>query len=132
MSSKASIWINAAVVLLAGAWQVDAAAAGAPDSAGVSRTTVHFSDLNVNHPAGAAILYQRIRHAAQEVCGDPHYPGSAIISRSWQSCVAEAVNRAVVAVDRPALTAYYRLHTKPLDQQASTALAALSQGQSGR
>jgi UrcA family protein len=131
MSSKASIWINVAVALLAGAWQVDAAAAEAPASADVSRT-VHFDDLDVNHAAGAAVLYQRIRHAAQEVCGDPHLPGSYMISRSWASCVADAVNRAVVAVDRPAVTAYYRLHTKPLKQEASTSLAALPQGQSGR
>ena len=132
MSSKASIWINVAVALIAGAWQVDAAAADAPASADVNRATVHFADLDVNHAAGAAVLYGRIRYAAQEVCGDPHLPGSHMISRSWQSCVADAVNRAVVAVDRPAVTAYYRLHTKPLNQEASTSLAALPQGQSGR
>jgi UrcA family protein len=132
MSNKASIWINAAAVLLVGAWQFDAAAADAPVSADVKQTTVHFGDLNVDHPAGAAVLYQRIRLAAQEVCGDPHLPGSHMNSPSWRSCVEQAVNRAVAAVDRPALTAYYRLHTKSSDQDASTALAALSQRQSGR
>jgi UrcA family protein len=132
MSSKARIWINAAAVLLAGAWQFDAAAADAPASAEGNQTTVYFGDLNVDHGAGAAVLYRRIRHAAMSVCGDPILTGSPFISRSWRNCVADAINRAVLAVDRPALTAYYRLHTKPSDQDASTALAALSQGQSGR
>jgi UrcA family protein len=132
MSSKAAIWINAVVVVLAGAWQFDAAAANAPASAEMNQTTVHFGDLNVDHPAGAAVLYHRIRRAAQSVCGEQESPGSNFISRSWRACVAEAVNRAVIAVDRPALTAYYRRHTKPSGQDASTALAALSQRQSGR
>jgi len=132
MSSKAGIWIKAAAVLLVGSWQFDAAAADAPSSAEVKQTTVRFADLNVDHPAGAAVLYQRIRHAAQDVCGEPQLPGSKFIARAWRSCMADAINRAVAVVDRPALTAYYRLHTKPFDQDASTALAALSPRQSGR
>jgi UrcA family protein len=119
-------------VLLAGAWQFDAAAADAPAAAEGNQNTVRFGDLNVDQPAGAAVLYQRIRYAAMSVCGDPILSGSPFISRSWSSCVADAINRAVLAVDRPALTAYYRVHMKPSDQGASTALAALSQGQSGR
>ena len=132
MSRKARILMNAAAVLLAGAWQYDAAAAGAPASADEKRITVRFGDLNVDHAAGAAVLYRRILFAAQDVCGDPRLPGSHLISPSWSSCVEQAIDRAVVAVDRPALTAYYRLHTKPSGQDASTALAALPQGQSGR
>ena len=132
MSSKAAIWIKAAAVLLAVAWQFDAAAAAAPASAEVNQATVRYDDLNVDQRAGAAVLYRRIRSAARNVCGDPQPPGDHFTSPSWRSCVADAINRAVVAVDRPALTAYYRLHTKPSDQDASRSLAALTQRQSGR
>jgi UrcA family protein len=125
MSSKAGIWINAAVLLLAGAWQCDAIAAAsqAPAAGDVKQTTVHFDDLNVDRPAGAAVLYRRIRNAAESVCGDPQAPGSRMISRFWLSCVAQAVDRAVVTLDRPALTAYHRVHATPSDQKASIVLA---------
>jgi UrcA family protein len=34
--------------------------------------TVRYSDLNLDTQAGAAALYQRIRHAAEQVCGKAH------------------------------------------------------------
>jgi hypothetical protein len=40
--------------------------------------------------------------------------------------VAEAVDRAVIAVDRPALTVYHRVHATPSDRGSSIALAASS------
>jgi UrcA family protein len=111
MSRKAKIWINAAVLLLAGAWQCGAFASTPPAGEDVRRITVHFGDLNLEHPAGAAALYRRIRLAAKQVCGEPEQPGLAIISVELRACAAQAVERAVVAVDRPALTAYHREHT---------------------
>jgi UrcA family protein len=134
MSNKTGVWVSAAMLLAAAVSQSAARAAESKTTAigGVEQTKVHFGDLNVDHPAGAAELYRRIRNAAESVCGDPQLPGSHMISLSWRSCVEQAVNRAVAAVDRPALTAYYRLHTKSSDQDASTALASLPQRQSGR
>ncbi|HME37920.1 MAG TPA: UrcA family protein [Steroidobacteraceae bacterium] len=129
MSNKAGIWINAAIVLLAGMWLSDARAAEstAPAAAEVNQTSVHFGDLNVDTAQGAAALYRRIRHAAQGVCGDPQPPGSHMTSPSWRSCVAQSIDRAVAAVDRPALTAYHRVHSWPSDRRASTVLASSSQ-----
>jgi UrcA family protein len=125
MSNKAGIWINAAVLLLAGAWQCDALAASkAPAAGDVNQTTIHFDDLNLDRPAGAAVLYRRIRDAAERVCGDPQRTGSRILSASWGSCVAQAVDRAVVALDRPALTAYHRGHTTPSKEALRTFAAA--------
>lgn len=128
MVSKAGMWINAAVLVLAGAWQCDALAAAskAPAAADVDQTTVHFEDLNIDRPAGTAALYRRIRHAAERVCGDPQQTGSRFLSPSWGSCVAQAVDRAVVALDRPALTAYHREHTAQ-SEEALTTFAASSQ-----
>jgi UrcA family protein len=111
MSRKPRIWINAAVLLLAGAWQYGAFASTPQSSEDVRRITVHFDDLNLEQPRGLAALYRRVRLAAEQVCGEPQRPGEAIISADWRACVAQAVERAVVAVDRPALTAYHRGHT---------------------
>jgi UrcA family protein len=113
MSSKAGILIKVAVLLLAGAWQCDVLAAAPKTLAAedVNQTTVHFEDLNLDHPAGAAELYRRIQRAAVRVCGDPQLPGSRLESLDWRRCVTQAVDRAVVALDRPALTAYYREQT---------------------
>jgi UrcA family protein len=129
MRSKAGVWFNAAVLALAGASQcaAPASASQTPAAAEVNRTTVHFSDLNVDHPTGAAVLYQRIRHAAEGVCGERRDPGTQMISRQWRSCVALSVDRAVVSLDRPALTAYHRIQAAHSDRVASAALIASSQ-----
>jgi len=123
MSRKASIWSSAAVLLLAGAWQCDVPAAASPSQSGgeVEQITVRFHDLNLEQPAGVAALYWRIKFAARQVCGDPKPPGSWVISSRWRDCVAQSVDRAVVAVDRPSVTAYYLAHTAPSDRRTSLA-----------
>jgi UrcA family protein len=127
MSNKTGIGISAALLLLAGAWQCDAlAGSNAPTARDVDQTTVHFGDLNIDQTAGAAVLHWRIRHAAERVCGEPRLTGSHQVSAIWRRCVAQAVDRAVAAVDRPTLTAYHRVHSAPSDQ-GSTVLAASSQ-----
>ena len=127
MSNRAGIWIKAALLLLAGAWQCDALAAPAAADAGdVDQITVHFGDLNIDRTAGAVVLYRRIRHAAERVCGEPQLPGSRVVSVAWRRCVADSIDRAVVSVDRPALTAYHRVHAAPSDRGSMT-LAASSQ-----
>jgi UrcA family protein len=112
MSGKQNIWITAAVLLLAGAWQGSAFASTAPAAEDVRRVTVRFGDLNLEQPRGVAALYGRLRLAAAQACGEPERPGEAFMSADWRACVAQAVERAVVAVDRPAVTAYHRQHTK--------------------
>jgi UrcA family protein len=128
MSNRTGIWIKAALLLLAGAWQCDALAAPeAPTARDVEQLTVHFGDLNIDQTAGAAVLHRRIRHAAERVCGERQLPGSRVVSLAWRRCVAQAVDGAVVAVDRPALTVYHRVHTTPSDRGSPMALAASSQ-----
>jgi UrcA family protein len=132
MSTRTGIWIKAALLLLAGAWQCDALAAPeAPAARDVDQITVRFGDLNIGQTEGAALLYRRIQHAAERVCGEPQLPGSHMVSPFWRRCVAQAVDRAVVAVDRPALTDYHRVHTTPSDRGSSMALAASSQRKPG-
>jgi UrcA family protein len=111
MSCKPKIWINAAVLLLAAVWQYGAFASTPPAEEDFRRITVRFDDLNLEQPRGVAALYRRLRLAAEQACGEPQRPGEAIISAEWRTCVAQALERAVVTVDRPALTAYHRKHT---------------------
>jgi len=128
MSNRTGIWIKAALLLLAGAWQCDALAAPAAANAGdVDQITVHFGDLNIDQTTGAIVLYRRIRHAAERVCGEPQLPGSRVVSLAWRRCVADSIDRAVISVDRPALTAYHRVHAAPSDRGLSMALAASTQ-----
>lgn len=59
--------------------------------------TVHYSDLNMNTEAGVAALYNRIRHAAQQVCGevDSRRLNEAAAA---QACVNHAIASSVAAV----------------------------------
>ncbi len=93
-------------------WTVVAAALIATFAAGaqaqdVVQIHVKFADLDVNHPAGAAVLYQRIRVAAGKVCA---MPDSRELDRAAQAkaCMAKATADAVAAVNAPALTGLYQ------------------------
>ena len=69
----------------------------------VPHKTVKFADLNITTQAGAKVLYQRIRAAAQEVCAlsvgkDP------ILRSAAHGCIETAIDKAVKGVDSPVLT----------------------------
>jgi UrcA family protein len=78
--------------------------------ADVPTRTIHYSDLNLNTQAGAAILYKRIHNAAVEVCGDVNSRrlNEAAVS---QACVDQAVYGSVQSVDNAKLTSEYNAHT---------------------
>lgn len=85
------------------------AAAGAPwTSAQASEPTppsktVKFDDLDIQTAAGAKVLYNRIRFAAEKVC-EPvwHDP---VLREATPSCVNSAIDNAVRKVNAPYLTA---------------------------
>ena len=83
-----------------------AASAGASQPAReVPSVTVSYGDLNLSTTEGANALYQRIRLAADSVCG---YQGRTLLERQlWMSCFNEAVERAVGAVGNPTLTSVH-------------------------
>jgi len=84
------------------------ASAGSPDPS--PQRTVSFADLDITHPAGAAVLYQRIRAAAREVCRSSigHDLNFAELSGY---CVQDAIARAVNEVNTPTLSRYYETAT---------------------
>jgi UrcA family protein len=72
----------------------------------VATQVVSFKDLNLNSPEGAAVLYGRIKRAANEVCGQwDNYNLSQI--HAMQTCISGAVSRAVAQVNSPMLTSLY-------------------------
>jgi len=97
------IRIAAAVALFA-ALTVGAQAADAP------QVLVKYAELNVNTAAGAKVLYQRIRAAADQVCGVSDTRDLARLSHA-KACAAQAVADAVAAVSAPALTGVYEVKT---------------------
>lgn len=75
--------------------------AAVPDDTAPS-VTVRFDDLNLDTTTGVDALYQRISHAARLVCPEADsrdLPGFAASER----CRADAVSRAVQAVNNPKL-----------------------------
>jgi UrcA family protein len=78
----------------------------AAQAADLPQVHVNYADLNVNTAAGATILYQRIRHAADQVC--PTFIERDLNSETAaKACKARAIGEAVAAVNAPALTQVY-------------------------
>lgn len=84
------------------------ASAGSPDQS-LART-VNFADLDISHPAGAAVLYQRIRAAAREVCR-ASIERDLTFAELSRSCVQDAIARAVNEVNTPTLSHYHETAT---------------------
>jgi len=67
---------------------------------------VRYGDLNINTPAGAAALLQRIRFAADRVC-DFRDTRDLSVLLIVQACTNHAIAEAVATVNNPSLTAVY-------------------------
>jgi UrcA family protein len=91
--------------------------AGSPDGAAVHRI-VHFADLDLSHSAGVAVLYQRIRAAAHEVC-QPLSERDLTLRAASRSCVVDAVDQAVSDIHSPALSRYHQMKTEAVIITAS-------------
>ena len=76
----------------------------------VHSMVVNFADLDLSRSEGAAVLYQRLKGAADIVCAplDDRDPERHL---GFRACVQQAISTAVAKVDRPALTAYYEAKT---------------------
>jgi UrcA family protein len=73
----------------------------------IASVAVRYDDLDLNRQAGVRAMYGRLQRAAADVCGDPLRAGSRFVSSTWRSCMTRTVDRAVLDVDRPLLTAYH-------------------------
>lgn len=68
---------------------------------------VRFADLDLTHSQGVAVLYKRLRNAAETVCTPQNGRDLASQTR-FEMCWRSALDTAVGTVDQPAVTAYYR------------------------
>jgi UrcA family protein len=86
----------------------------------VVRQRVSFKDLNLNSPEGAAVLYARIKRAANEVCGQwDNFNLSQM--HAQRTCISGAVSRAVAEVNSPMLTSIYNSKTNKADKKITLA-----------
>jgi UrcA family protein len=78
---------------------------------GVATVVVNYADLNLSNPAGAKVLYKRIRNAAQKVCKPQSHVTPLHLGRTWRKCYDTAMADAIAKVNRPVLTALYKERT---------------------
>jgi UrcA family protein len=69
------------------------------------QASVKYTDLNIASPEGAAVLYARIRRAAEKACSQ--VDGDVDIGGERQVCVNKAIFDAVTKVNVPALSAVF-------------------------
>src|SRR5262252_5017960 len=66
---------------------------------------VHYGDLNLSTIEGAAVLYQRLQSAAENVCSEHGTKEVGNVFRV-KACMRTAISAAVSQIDRPVLIAY--------------------------
>jgi len=94
-----------ALLALASAAALCAAPAFAQTDEAAPAMTVRYGDLDLNNPAGARAMLQRIDLAATDVCGgipDLRDPGRLA---AFNRCRATAAHRAVSELDAPLVSA---------------------------
>jgi UrcA family protein len=90
--------------------------AGSPEQS--TQRTVRFADLDLSRPAGVAVLYQRIRVAAWEVC-QPLNERDLMLLAASRSCVRDAIDHAVDDVHSLTLSRYHQTKTEAIIIAAS-------------
>jgi UrcA family protein len=78
-----------------------------PTDATVRHVKVQFSDLNLASVGGATTLYHRLQSAAESVCAEHGTKDVGSVSRV-KTCMSAAISAAVVDINQPSLTTYYR------------------------
>ena len=86
-------------------------AAGAfaqPVSTGGQQVTVFYGDLNLDREPGPQILINRLRAAADRVCGGQ--PDLLNLERwgVYRTCMTQTMDRAVASVSHPVVTSAYQ------------------------
>jgi UrcA family protein len=67
---------------------------------------VQFADLNTSNAPGAAVLYRRIKRAAESVCSGIEAGHELALHMLYAKCVHTALSKAVADVNSPAVSAY--------------------------
>jgi UrcA family protein len=83
------------------------AEAPSPASEPAPTVNVRYAGLDLSTAAGAALLYQRLKGAARQVCAGFESRQLAL-QVEWRGCYETALGNAVRQVNRPELSALYR------------------------
>jgi UrcA family protein len=71
---------------------------------GTAMRTVHYADLDLSTRVGLRALHNRIRYAAEQVCGDPSSRQLAE-SMAAKACIARAAKMSVLPIQSERLAA---------------------------
>ena len=74
---------------------------------------VSYADLNLNHPAGADRMINRIERASDDVCGERTGPAPVVVRQNIRECTYETADNAVADLDHPIVTSRYLYGTSP-------------------
>jgi len=79
--------------------------AGEVEESGENKVKVSFADLNINHVAGAKVLYRRLQHASADVCSVDTFQklGSLELLAKTRQCYEATLDDAVAEIDSSAL-----------------------------
>jgi UrcA family protein len=99
MRSKISVLLFSTLLTIAGS------IAMADTTITVKTEVVRYDDLRLISAVGAAVLYGRLRGAAERACG-PLDGRSAAPAARYRACVDEAIAKAVAEVNEPVLSRY--------------------------
>jgi UrcA family protein len=94
------------IALLAGAALLSTGAIAAPiaDAPETRSETVKYSVASTATPEGAAALYQKLRETAARVCGAADASSWLYPAGSYETCVTDALDKAVRRVAIPVVT----------------------------
>ena len=90
----------------------------------VPTVSVPYGDLKLSSPADAAVMLQRIRHAAVSACRQGRFMIGTDIDtiERFEGCRHEAVSKAVAVLNAPLVTAAF--HVQPGAQFERAALTS--------
>ena len=109
MGSKTSRLTITALVVIGLALPL-AALAGTPSQIDTASVKVAYDDLDISSDAGARVLYVRLQHASERVCGVGSIleKGSLSATHGARECYLETLDEAVTEIDSDALTSVHK------------------------
>jgi UrcA family protein len=119
-TQKAYRWMPVLLAMM-GAMGWSAVARAGDADYDVPKQVVNYADLNLDSMVGAATLYRRIGRAAEQVCGGAVDVREITRAVSFGSCKAQAIARAVHAVNSSALTSLHSAKSSGAEKPITTA-----------
>ena len=73
----------------------------------VKSEVVRYDDIRLISDVGAAVMYVRLKSAAERACGGPIDTLQISQQKRYGACVADAMSKAVSDVNSPVLSKYF-------------------------